>query len=127
MSTFSSNERAYDNLLVAGKDYTTKTGVLLSGQSVVRGQALGRITASGKLRTWGGAGSDDGHRTFFAIAADTVDATSADTSIDYYYTGQFLYNGITISGDQTADDITDILDTARDIGIIIVPDISAQA
>ena len=67
MASFATNESNYDNLLVGGKEFTTERGVLLSGQDVTRGTALGKITSGGKLRTWGSGGSDDGHRTFFAI------------------------------------------------------------
>jgi hypothetical protein len=126
MATFSSNESAYDNLLVAGKEFTTERGTLLSGQNVVRGQALGKITATGKLKTWGTGGADDGHRTFFALAAEDVDATGGDKSISYYKTGTFIQGGITISGEASADDVTDIDATARDIGIIIVKGTTAQ-
>ena len=57
MASFATNESNYDNLLVGGKEFTTKRGVLLSGQDVVRGEALGKITSGGKLRTWGSGGS----------------------------------------------------------------------
>lgn len=126
MSTFSSNERAYDNLIVPGVELVTERGVLLSGQVVVRGQALGKITASGKVRTWGGAGSDDGHRTFYALAVDDTDATSGDVGISLYLKGEFYKNNVTIDGDQTADDIEDIVSTARDIGIYFTENASAQ-
>lgn len=126
MATFEDNSRTYDNLLVGGFPSTTQRGVLLSGQDVVRGEALGKITASGKLHTWGTGGSDDGHRTFYAIAAEDVDATGGDTSISYYVTGKFQQTGITISGEVTADTIDDIVAPGRDIGIIIVTDTTVQ-
>lgn len=126
MSTFSSNERAYDNLIVPGVSVVTERGTLLSGQDVVRGTALGKITASGKVRTWGGAGSDDGHRTFYGIAAEDTDATGGDVGISIYTKGEFYKNNVTIDGDQTADDIEDIVTTARDIGIFLSENASAQ-
>jgi len=126
MATFDSNERAYDNLLVGGKEFTTERGTLLSGQDVVRGEALGKITSGGKLKTWGTGGSDDGHRTFYAIAAEDCDATGGDTGISYYKTGVFVQGSITISGEASADDVSDIDATARDIGIIIIEGTTAQ-
>lgn len=124
--SFETNQRDYDNLIVGGFPATTQRGLLLSGQDVVRGQALGKITSGGKLKTWGSGGSDDGHRTFYALAAEDCDATGGDKAISYYVTGKFLKDNITISGEASADDIEDIIATARDIGIIIVENTSVQ-
>lgn len=126
MATLETNERAYDNLVVPGVTLLTERATLLSGQDVVRGTALGKITASGKLRTWGGAGSDDGHRTFYAIAAEDADATGGDVGISVYLKGAFYKSNVTIDGDQTADDVEDIVSTARDIGIFLVENASSQ-
>ena len=126
MASFATNESNYDNLLVGGKEFTTERGVLRSGQDVVRGEALGKITSGGKLRTWGSGDSDDGHRTFFAIAAEDCDATSGDTGISYYKTGVFYKDSIVISGEASADDVTDIDATARDIGIVLIDSTTAQ-
>ena len=124
--SFTSNERTYDNLVVADFPVTTQRAVLISGQNVVRGEALGKITASGKLTTWGSGGSDDGHRTFYALAVEDCDASLADKAISFYMTGKFYKDNVTISGQASADDITDIEATARDIGIILVDNITAQ-
>ena len=126
MATFDSNERAYDNLLVGGKEFTTERGTLLSGQDVVRGEALGKITSGGKLKTWGSGGSDDGHRTFYAIAAEDCDATGGDTGISYYKTGVFVKGSVVISGEASADEVDDIDATARDIGIILIEGTTVQ-
>lgn len=126
MASFATNESNYDNLLVGGKEFTTERGVLLSGQDVTRGTALGKITASGKLRTWGSGGSDDGHRTFFAIAAEDCDASGGDTGISYYKTGVFYKDSIVIAGEASADDVGDIDATARDIGIVLIDSTTAQ-
>lgn len=126
MANFTDNEKLYDNLVVGGWPTTTQRETLLSGQNVVRGEALGKITASGKLVTWGSGGADDGHRTFYGLAAEDTDATSGDTSVPVYKTGKFMQNGITISGEASADDVTDIIEPGRDYGIVIVADTSVQ-
>jgi len=126
MSTFSSNTRDYDNLLVGGVEYVTERATLVSGQDVVRGEALGKITSGGKLTTWGSGGSDNGHRTFYAIAAEDVDATGGDKGISVYLKGDFYRDNIVISGEASADDVGDIVATARDIGIFLIDSIDSQ-
>lgn len=126
MAGFTDNENAYDNLVVGGFPATTQREILITGQDVVRGEALGKITASGKVTTWGTGGSNDGHRTFYGLAAEAVDATAADKSIAVYKTGKFMKDQIVISGEASADDIEDIMEPARDYGIVIVDDTTVQ-
>jgi hypothetical protein len=126
MASFSDNSVTYDNLLVGGSDFTTERGTLISGQTVVRGEALGKITSGGKLTSWGSGGSDDGHRTFYALAAEDGDASAGDVAISYYKTGVFAIDQVTISGEASADDVSDIDATARDIGIILIQNTTVQ-
>ena len=50
-------ERTYDNLLAEGP-YVTQPEIILSGQNVVRGSVMGRVTASGKLKIVDSGNSD---------------------------------------------------------------------
>jgi hypothetical protein len=77
-----------DNLL--GRKYT-----LISGQNVVRGTVLGKITASGKLNKSLSAASD-GSEVPYAIAEHDCDATSGDKDILAYVQGSFNENALTI-------------------------------
>jgi hypothetical protein len=124
MATWESNEREYDGLVVANYPITTERAVLVTGQSVVRGQALGKITASGKLATWT-TGASDGSENFYALATETVDATAADKSIGIYKGGKFAKEKVVIDG-TSADTIATLIAPARALGIWLVDGLDPQ-
>lgn len=91
----------YDNLFAGSvEDIVTDSAVLVSGQSVVRGTALGLITASKKVTVLNSANTD-GSQNIYAIAADAVDATTGDQPIPVYFTGEFNQSAITFGGTDT--------------------------
>lgn len=91
----------YDNLFAGNvADIVTDVRTLIAGQNVVRGTALGRITASGKLKKVDST-AVDGSQTIYAIAADNVDATSTDQQIPVYFTGEFNQAVLVFGGTDT--------------------------
>ena len=80
-------ERTYDNLLAEGP-YVTQPEIILSGQNVVRGSVMGRVTASGKLKIVD-SGNSDGSESPWSVMAEDVDASAADVEGITYHTGSF--------------------------------------
>ncbi len=74
--------------LIAGKEIVTDFGLLVAGQNLARGAALGLITASGKLKQLDST-AVDGSAVPFAILAAATNATSADTACPIYIAGEF--------------------------------------
>lgn len=54
-------------------------GTILSGENVVAGELLGKVTASGKYAAYDNA-AVDGRETVVAIAYDNTDATAGDVA-----------------------------------------------
>jgi hypothetical protein len=104
-----------DNLIAGNFPLVTDTGTLLSGESVVRGELLGKITSGGKLAVSLSA-SSDGSETPYCIAAETVDASAADAPIAYYLTGEFNIAAMTFGTGHTAASVKDGL---RALGIFL--------
>lgn len=88
--------------LIAG-DYPIRTRLvtLITGENVVRGAVLGVITASGKYNLSLSA-AVDGSQGPVAIAAESVDATSADKQIIVYESGDFNEDKLTFGTAHTA-------------------------
>lgn len=93
----------YDpNGLFAGDfDITTATVTIKSGQNLVRGTVLGRITASDKFIKSLSAATD-GSETPCAILALDCDASSADTAAQAYFAGEFNGAALTYGTGHTA-------------------------
>lgn len=89
VSFSSSAGPVHGDIFAGSSDVITKPGVLVSGQgTVVRGQVLGLVTASGKFAKHT-PGATDGSQTAVAIAAFPADATSADAACSVYVAGEF--------------------------------------
>lgn len=67
---------SYDNLFNEGYPKTKRYLPLTSGQSVVRGEVLAIVTATGKLITYTDA--DKSSNPFFGISPDDYDATGGE-------------------------------------------------
>lgn len=89
VSYSSSAGPVHGDIFAGSSDVITKPVTLVSGAgTVVRGQVLGRITASGKFTKHAPA-AVDGSQTAVAIAAFPADATSADAALAVYVAGEF--------------------------------------
>jgi hypothetical protein len=104
----------YDNLLIGDYESITEVGVLLDGESVVRGQALGAVDANGKIV--GFAGSESATESFYGIAAEDAVASGADGTVLVYTKGVFSEGAIEFE-DPSSDDIETIRADARTLGI----------
>lgn len=88
-----------DNIFLSTKDTSEIDIVIASGQgALVRGQELGKITASGKYGKYT-PGASDGTETLVAILGADVNATSADQVTFAYVIGEF--NASALTGDYT--------------------------
>jgi len=104
-----------DGLLAGDFPVISEGATLLSGESVVRGALLGKVTASGKL-VLSLSASADGSETPYAIAAATVDASAADAAIPVYLSGEFDSSKVTFGTGHTAASVKDGL---RAVGIYL--------
>lgn len=90
-----------DNLFAGDYPVNTDSITLASGQNLVRGSVLGRVTSSGKwvLST---SGASDGSQNPAAILAEDTNATSADTITTVYLSGDFNERALTFGASHTA-------------------------
>jgi hypothetical protein len=89
-----------DNIFASTKETSEIDIIIVSGQgALVRGQELGKVTASGKYAIYN-PGASDGTETLSAILGADVDATSADQATFAYVIGEF--NASALTGDYTA-------------------------
>jgi len=101
MTMSSTDSYTPDRLLAGCCCLVSDTALLVSGQNLKRGAALGKITASGKLTLLNSA-SSDGSQTIFAILAADCNASTADTTCAVYIAGEFNSNAVTFGGTDTA-------------------------
>lgn len=73
------------------------TVTIVSGQNLVAGELLGKITSGGKYKKWT-SGASDGSENVAAILVDDCDATDGDTPATVYITGVFNKDAIPTSG-----------------------------
>lgn len=102
-----------DGLIVGTDDLQTRQITLITGQNLVRGAVLGKITASGKY-TLSLSASADGSQVPAVILAEDTNATSADKVTPAHFGGVFDENAITIGPGHTKASIREAL---RDVGI----------
>lgn len=89
---------------------------IAEGQGVlVRGTALGQVTATGKFVAVDST-AEDGSDVLVAILAETVDATNGDIETAAYFTGEFNQNALVFGGSDTYEDHKD---AARARGIFM--------
>ncbi len=102
------------NILADGK-YTTRKVTILSGQTIVAGHVLGKITASGKYIISLSA-AVDGSQTPDFVAGTDVDASGGDKEAIVYETGTLVSTALTLG---TAHTIASIREGLRVKGIKI--------
>ena len=86
-------------ILADGK-YTTRKVTILSGQTIVPGHVLGKITASGKYIVSLSAAVDGSQIPDF-IAESAVDATGGDKEAIVYETGNVVASALTLGAGHT--------------------------
>jgi hypothetical protein len=85
---------AAENLLAGTHPTVTKAITVVSGQTLVAGTVLGRITASGKYAAYSDV-AVDGTETAVAILGAACDASAADEKSWAYVHGEFKEAALT--------------------------------
>lgn len=101
--------------LIAGGTYTTRKVTIISGQNLVAGAVLGKITASSKYNLSLSA-AGDGSQTPDAVLLHDCDASGGDKEAIVLETGQVVASALTLG---TAHTIASIREGLRDKGILI--------
>ena len=104
-----------DQLLNANNPISTRSITLISGENVVRGAVLGKITASSKHNLSLSA-AGDGSEVPDLIAAEDKDATAGDLTMLAYEKGTFNEGALTLG---TAHTIASIREGLRVKGIFM--------
>lgn len=111
----------YDKLFAGSSQHVADSVTIASGQNLVRGTVLGRVTASGKfIESLSAAG--DGSETPDAILLEDCDASAADKVAPVAFTGEFNQDALTIGTGHTAASIKQGL---RDKGIFLKTTVDA--
>ena len=105
-----------DRLVAGTYPIVTRNEVLVSGQNLLRGALLGRITASGKM-TLSTSGASDGSQVPVAILVDDVNASGGDQVCGTYIAGEFNEAALTYGASHTA---ASVRATLRDANIYLV-------
>lgn len=103
-ASFSSSTLAIDKLIANATQLVHRKITLITGQNLLRGAVLGKITASGKYNLSLSAAAD-GSQTPDLILAEDTDASAADKDTVAYEAGVFNVNGLTIGTAHTAASI----------------------
>jgi hypothetical protein len=100
------HETHNQDALLAGSNQlpVTRTVTLITGQNLLRGALLGRITASGKYNLSLSA-AGDGSNTPVAILVEDTDASAADKLCGIYEAGEFNELAMTFGAGHTADSV----------------------
>lgn len=94
-----------DNLIAGNHDELVGEKItLLSGQNLVRGAVIGKVTASGKYKI-SLAADTIGSETPDLILAEDCDATLSDKQTIAYSRGDFIAQALTIGTGHTATSI----------------------
>lgn len=86
------HEGEFIGQLAMGPGYHIDPITVLSGQDLVAGAAIGKVTASGKYVAFDNAGTDDGRRTLAGFLVAAVDASGGDTAGKGLLRGPALVN-----------------------------------
>lgn len=99
---------AYDNLYAGEFPRVELKVTIITGQNLVRGALLGKITTGGKYNLSLSAASD-GSEVPAAILIDDTDATSADKEAMVFIAGQFNEDALTYGTGHTAASVKEAL------------------
>lgn len=110
-----------DQLIVGLTQLVSETLTLISGQNLLRGSVVGRITASGKV-TLSLNASSDGSQVPYGILADDFNASTGDMLCGVFVKGEFNQTRVIFGTGQTLANTHDAL---RDAGIYLKPVVPA--
>lgn len=116
-ASFSSTSFVPDNLIAGNHDELVGEKItLLSGQNLVRGAVIGKVTASGKYKI-SLAADTIGSETPDLILAEDCDASAGDKQALAYSRGDFIAQAVTIG---TGHTIASIKEGLRVKNIILI-------
>jgi hypothetical protein len=104
MASFSTGVFTPDRLVAGEDEILSRKVTILSGQNLVRGAVLGKVTASGKY-VLSLSGSSDGSEVPDAILAMDTDASGGDKEAMAFFTGRFNESALTLGASHTAASI----------------------
>ncbi|SRR5579884_278773 len=104
MAGFSSATFTPDRLIAGEDDILSRKVTIASGQNLVRGALLGKITSGGKY-ILSLSGASDGSEVPDAILAMDTDASGGDKEAMAYFTGRFNESALTLGASHTAASI----------------------
>lgn len=107
-----------DQLYAGDFPKVNEAETVISGQTIVRGDVLGKITASDKLTKMTAAAAD-GSEDFYAVAVEDIDASAADKIGTVGKTGTFNETVLTFGAATTIADVDK--DAARLRGCFFKP------
>lgn len=104
------SEGTYATDLLVGGDHTIRTlGVTIaSGQNLLRGALLGKVTATGKF-ILSLAAATDGSQNPVGILGEDVNATAGDVVSFEYVAGDFNSNSMTFGTGHTLASVREVL------------------
>lgn len=120
-ASFTSSSLAPDRLIARGDNIKSRKVTIITGQNLVRGAVIGKITASGKYNLSLSAAAD-GSQTPDLILAEDCNATAADTEAMAYERGDFNETELTLGASHT---VASIREGLRGKGIGLVTPMSA--
>lgn len=117
MNPGASKDTAYDpSDILADGDVVTREVTLASGQNVVRGAVLGKVTSGGAYKL-SAVGAGDGSETPTVIAAQAVNASGGAKKIQVYVRCKVRPSKLTFGASHTAASTWEAL-AARGINLV---------
>ena len=110
-----------DNLIAGDAMVRAEDVTIESGQDLVRGAVLGRVTATGEFKLSASA-AGDGSETPVGILANDVDATGGATEAPVYVAGDFNERELTLG---TGHTLATVRNAFRGTPIFIQSSVSA--
>lgn len=104
---------AWKNILAGDFPLVSTEVTVLSGQNLVIGTVVGKITASAKVVILD-SGNADGSENIFAVLSEPVDASAGDVVGPAFITGEFDSSKMVFGG---TDTVATHLVAARDLSI----------
>ena len=93
-----------DNLVLGDLPTISEDQTIVTGQDVVRGTLMGKITSGGKLTACDHTASD-GSEGPYGVMIEDCDASSADVECGVYVFGHFDSASLTFGGSSTISDL----------------------
>lgn len=115
-ASYTTDDAFIPDRLIAGDEVLSDQITLISGQNLLRGAVVGKITASGKY-TLSLAASNDGSQIPDRILAHDTNASGGDKVTPAYYNGDFDANAVILG---TGHTVASVFEGLRGKGINLI-------